>query len=68
MGDTVLVLDGYRVFDGQQYACVLSLSDGPEVTMIVLWDGKDFVELAGKMARRRYGPRQGAKAAKASSG
>ncbi len=68
MGDTILVLDGYRVFNEQQYACVLWLSDGPEVTMIVLRDGKDFVELAGKMERRRYGPRQGAKAAKASSG
>jgi tetratricopeptide (TPR) repeat protein len=58
MGDTVMVLDGYRVFNQPQYSCVLWLTDDPEVSMIVLREGKTFLELKGQMERRRYGPRR----------
>ena len=63
LGDMVMVLDGYRVLNDPQYACILWLNDGPEVSMIVLREGKDYVELKGTMARRRYGPREGTKPA-----
>jgi tetratricopeptide (TPR) repeat protein len=61
--DVVLALDGYRVINQAQYSCILGLTDQPEVTMIVQRQGKEYLELAGKMDRRRYGPREGTRAA-----
>jgi tetratricopeptide (TPR) repeat protein len=57
--DRVIAVDGYRVINEYQYACVIGFTDQPEVAIIALRDGQ-YAELMGKMARRRYGPRQAA--------
>jgi tetratricopeptide (TPR) repeat protein len=57
VGDNVMAIDGYRVSNDDQYTCIIRLTDQPEVTMIVSRNG-EYVELAGKMDRRRFGPRQ----------
>jgi tetratricopeptide (TPR) repeat protein len=62
VGDNVMAIDGYRVSHDGQYTCIIRLTDQPEVSMIVSRNG-EYIELAGKIERRRYGPRQGKPAA-----
>ncbi len=53
----MIAVDGYRVINEFQYSCVVGFTDQPEVALIALRNGQ-YVELKGKMPRRRYGALQ----------
>jgi tetratricopeptide (TPR) repeat protein len=53
--DTVLAVDGYRVTTQGQYECVMSLADGPEITLLV-FRNKAYVEIKGHVDRWHFGP------------
>jgi hypothetical protein len=52
-GDLIVAVDGIRVQDFSQYACVLSLADAPRVRLNVWRDGA-YVELEGRLRRISY--------------
>lgn len=61
VGDTVVALDGYRVYTDAQYACIRRLTDEPDTSVIVARNG-EYIELKGKTKRQRYGPREATEA------
>jgi tetratricopeptide (TPR) repeat protein len=60
--DTIMAVDGYRVRNPAQYKCVLSLADGPGISLQVFRDGQ-FQEVKGSLERWHFGPIPEARAA-----
>jgi hypothetical protein len=55
LGDVVIGVDGFRVRTSEQYDCLWTLDDSPEVTVIV-WREDRFLEIKGPLRTVRYGP------------
>lgn len=53
--DMIMAIDGYRVRNPDQLACVISLSEAPEATVIA-WRGDRFLELKGPIERPKVSP------------
>jgi tetratricopeptide (TPR) repeat protein len=60
--DTVLAVDGYRVINQGQYECVMSLADGPGITLLV-FRNSNYLEVKGQLDRWHFGPSTDVKAA-----
>jgi len=52
--DIMVALDGIRVHSAIQYRAVRAMSDDPRITVIV-WDGRQYKQVQGSFANRRFG-------------
>jgi hypothetical protein len=55
-GDFLVAVDGFAVANHDQMVAVLSFTDEPTLTAIVMRAGSLFTEVSGPYRRRKYGP------------